>query len=146
MLSNFGVMFFDDPAAAFGNLRKALRRDGRLAFLCWRTRDENPSFTIGFTEVAAVPGLREMPGPDAAFSLADTGRAQTITTAARRRASLFTVAASARELEKLLEQVLTTPASKPSGRDWPTQVCERVLARFQELRFAPEALSGSRID
>jgi len=23
-------MFFDDPAAAFGNLRKALRRGGRL--------------------------------------------------------------------------------------------------------------------
>jgi ubiquinone/menaquinone biosynthesis C-methylase UbiE len=41
VLSSFGVMFFDDPAAAFGNLRKALRRGGRLAFLCWRTREEN---------------------------------------------------------------------------------------------------------
>src|SRR5947209_4475615 len=30
VLSSFGVMFFDDPAAAFGNLRKALRRAGRL--------------------------------------------------------------------------------------------------------------------
>ena len=75
VLSTFGVMFFDDPAAAFANLRKALRRGGRLAFLCWRTRDENPFFTIGFAEAAAVLGLREMPGPDAAFSLAGTGRA-----------------------------------------------------------------------
>ena len=75
VLSTFGVMFFDDPAAAFGNLRKALRRGGRLAFLCWRSRDENPFFTFGFAEAAAVLGLREMPGPDAAFSLADTGRA-----------------------------------------------------------------------
>ena len=74
VLSNFGVMFFDDPAAAFGNLRKALRRGGRLAFLCWRTRDENPFFTFGFAAAAAVLGLREMSGPDAAFSLADTGR------------------------------------------------------------------------
>jgi SAM-dependent methyltransferase len=74
VLSNFGVMFFDDPAAAFGNLRKALRRGGRLAFVCWRTRAENPVFTIGFAEVAAVLGLREMPGPGAAFSLAGTGR------------------------------------------------------------------------
>jgi SAM-dependent methyltransferase len=74
VLSNFGVMFFDDPAAAFGNLRKALRRGGRLAFLCWRTRDENPFFTIGFAEAAAVLNLRELPGPPAAFSLADTGR------------------------------------------------------------------------
>jgi SAM-dependent methyltransferase len=76
VLSNFGVMFFDDPAAAFGNLRKALRHGGRLAFLCWRTRDENPFFTMGFAEAAAVLNLRELPGPSAAaFSLADTARA-----------------------------------------------------------------------
>ena len=74
VLSNFGVMFFDDPAAAFANLRKALRRGGRLAFLCWRARDENPFFTIGFAEAAAVLGLRELTGPAAAFSLADSGR------------------------------------------------------------------------
>ena len=74
VLSKFGVMFFDDPAAAFGNLRKALRRGGRLAFLCWRTREENPIFTIGFAEAAAALRLRELTGPSAAFSLADTGR------------------------------------------------------------------------
>jgi len=77
-LSNFGVMFFDDSAAAFGNLRKALRRGGRLAFLCWRTRDENPFFTVGFAEAAAALNLRELPGPPAAFSLADTGRVGTL--------------------------------------------------------------------
>ncbi len=74
VLSSFGVMFFDDAAAAFANLRRALRRGGRLAFLCWRTREENPVFTTGFAEAAAVLGLREMPGPGAAFSLAGTGR------------------------------------------------------------------------
>ena len=70
VLSNFGVMFFDDPAAAFANLRKALRRGGRLAFLGWRTRDENPFFAIGFAEAAVVLGLRELSGPSAAFSVA----------------------------------------------------------------------------
>jgi SAM-dependent methyltransferase len=74
VVSNFGVMFFDDPAAAFGNLRQALRRGGRLAFLCWRTRDENPFFTLGYAEAAAALGRRERRGPDAAFSLADPGR------------------------------------------------------------------------
>ena len=74
VLSSFGVMFFDD-AAAFANFRRALRRGGRLAFLCWRTREENPVFTTGFAGAAAALGLREMPGPGAAFSLADTGRA-----------------------------------------------------------------------
>ena len=73
VLSKFGVMFFDDPAAAFANLRKALRRGGRLAFLCWRTRDENPLFTIGFAEAAAVLGLRELTGRPL-LSLAGTGR------------------------------------------------------------------------
>ena len=78
VLSSFGVMFFDDPAAAFGNLRNALRRGGRLAFTCWRTRAENPVFTTGFAEAAAVVGLREMPGPGAAFSLASTGRVEAL--------------------------------------------------------------------
>jgi SAM-dependent methyltransferase len=74
VLSNFGVMFFDDPAAAFGNLRKALRRGGRLAFLCWRSRDENPFFMIGFAEAAAALNYSQLPGLPAAFSLADTSR------------------------------------------------------------------------
>jgi SAM-dependent methyltransferase len=74
VLSSFGVMFFDDPAAAFANLGKALRRGGRLAFLCWRTREENPIFTTGFAGAAAILGLRELPGPSAAFSLAGTGQ------------------------------------------------------------------------
>jgi ubiquinone/menaquinone biosynthesis C-methylase UbiE len=33
-LSRFGVMFFADPVAAFGNVHRALRPGGRLAFLC----------------------------------------------------------------------------------------------------------------
>jgi SAM-dependent methyltransferase len=74
MLSNFGLMFFDDPAAAFGNVRKALRRGGRLAFLCWRARAENPFFATGFAEAAIVLNLCELPGPTAAFSLADVGQ------------------------------------------------------------------------
>lgn len=39
--SRFGVMFFDDPARAFANIRKALAEGGRLAFVCWRTFKEN---------------------------------------------------------------------------------------------------------
>jgi hypothetical protein len=33
-----------------------------------------PIFTFGFAEAAAILGLRELPGPSSAFSLADTGR------------------------------------------------------------------------
>jgi hypothetical protein len=47
VLSTFGVMFFDDPAAASGNLRKALRRDGRLAFLAGAPAMRIPSLPSG---------------------------------------------------------------------------------------------------
>ncbi|NJC70619.1 class I SAM-dependent methyltransferase [Planosporangium thailandense] len=46
VISSFGVMFFDDPAAAFGNLRTALRPGGRLAFLCWQDALRNEVFAI----------------------------------------------------------------------------------------------------
>ena len=36
--SRFGVMFFDDPKAAFSNLR---RTQGRLAFVCWQPFVDN---------------------------------------------------------------------------------------------------------
>jgi SAM-dependent methyltransferase len=39
--SRFGIMFFADPVAAFSNIRRSLRASGRLAFVCWRTLEEN---------------------------------------------------------------------------------------------------------
>jgi ubiquinone/menaquinone biosynthesis C-methylase UbiE len=40
--SQFGVMFFADPAASFRNIHKAMKKDGRLVFVCWRGAFENP--------------------------------------------------------------------------------------------------------
>ncbi|MCX7356568.1 MAG: class I SAM-dependent methyltransferase [Alphaproteobacteria bacterium] len=39
--SRFGVMFFDDTAAAFAKIRAAMNSDGRIVFICWRTFAEN---------------------------------------------------------------------------------------------------------
>jgi SAM-dependent methyltransferase len=41
VFSRFGVMFFDDPVAGFTNIHKALKPEGRLAFVCWRPAPEN---------------------------------------------------------------------------------------------------------
>ncbi|MDP3494568.1 MAG: class I SAM-dependent methyltransferase [Hyphomonadaceae bacterium] len=41
VFSRFGVMFFNDPVAAFRNLRRALTSNGRLTFVCWRPFAEN---------------------------------------------------------------------------------------------------------
>jgi ubiquinone/menaquinone biosynthesis C-methylase UbiE len=46
MISSFGVMFFDDPAAAFARMAATLRRHGRLAFLCWQHDMHNELFAI----------------------------------------------------------------------------------------------------
>jgi SAM-dependent methyltransferase len=58
--SRFGVMFFDDPVAGFGNLRSAVRTGGRLAFVCWREREKNPWM---WTAMAASAHLIELPPP-----------------------------------------------------------------------------------
>ena len=36
LISQFGLMFFDDPVRAFTNIRHALTTDGRAAFVCWQ--------------------------------------------------------------------------------------------------------------
>jgi SAM-dependent methyltransferase len=82
--SRFGVMFFADPVAAFTNLRRALVPGGRIAFVCWRSVQENPFMTA--PAVAASkhfppqpPFDPTAPGP---FALADRGRLDGILAAA----------------------------------------------------------------
>lgn len=41
-MSQFGVLFFDEPARAFANIGSHLEHGGRLGFSCWRTMGENP--------------------------------------------------------------------------------------------------------
>jgi SAM-dependent methyltransferase len=41
VISRFGLMFFDDPVAAFTNLRQATQRGGRLVFVCWQPMEAN---------------------------------------------------------------------------------------------------------
>jgi SAM-dependent methyltransferase len=40
-MSRFGTMFFDDPAAAFANIRRALRPAGRLVMMVWQAAQRN---------------------------------------------------------------------------------------------------------
>jgi len=60
VFSRFGVMFFDDPDAAFRNLKAALRPAGRAIFVCWRSLEESEFFAI---PIAAA--LRRVPPPAA---------------------------------------------------------------------------------
>ena len=71
VVSRFGVMFFDDPAAAFANIRVAAEPGATLAFVCWRGIEENPMFTLGTSvlldrlDPKPEPSAPDAPGPTA---------------------------------------------------------------------------------
>jgi SAM-dependent methyltransferase len=84
VVSRFGVMFFEDPVAAFANLRGALRAGGALRAATFRAPAENPFMTTA--ERAAAPLLPDVPPrrPDAPgqFAFADRARVKGILSAA----------------------------------------------------------------
>ena len=59
IVSRFGVMFFDDPVAAFANLRRAAHRDAELELIAWRSPEENSFMTTA--ERAAAPFMPQIP-------------------------------------------------------------------------------------
>lgn len=63
--SRFGVMFFDDPVAAFAHLRSALAPGGRLAFVCWRPLAENAWARVPLEGANSVLGPGDPTPPDA---------------------------------------------------------------------------------
>lgn len=73
VFSRFGMMFFDEPRAAFANLCQALRPGGRLSFVCWRALEENELDALPLA--AAAPHLPQellrRAAQSAPFSLSD---------------------------------------------------------------------------
>lgn len=76
VFSRFGVMFFDDPVAAFSNIRSALKDTGRMTFLCWREPAINPWMAVpGAAVQPFMPPDAPVPAPDdpGPFRFADAG-------------------------------------------------------------------------
>ena len=77
--SRFGVMFFEEPVAAFSALRNSLKPGGKLGFVCWREPKLNPFFNAPMEAALTVlpapaPSAPDAPGP---FGLADDNVIQT---------------------------------------------------------------------
>jgi SAM-dependent methyltransferase len=75
--SRFGVMFFEDPVAAFANIRSGLRPGARVAFVCWRQLAENPWMTVPIAAVLPLlpaPPTPPAPGAPGPFAFADRDR------------------------------------------------------------------------
>jgi len=66
--SRMGVMFFADPAAAFRNIKGALKPGGRLVFACWAPLAENRHWLISYNIALRhlgppAPASTNEPGP-----------------------------------------------------------------------------------
>jgi SAM-dependent methyltransferase len=68
IISRFGLMFFENPVAAFANMARGLKLQGRLIFAAWGPAAGNPWFTIPRDAAIArlgkpAPGDPFAPGP-----------------------------------------------------------------------------------
>lgn len=64
VISNYGVMFFDDPDTAFARIAAVTRADGRLAFLSWQDDTQNEMFAIPERVFAAYGRLPDVNADD----------------------------------------------------------------------------------
>ncbi len=79
-ISQFGVMFFDEPAAAFHNIRRHPVDGGRLGFACWQSVERNPWFVGPALAPWVSPPPPPAPGksPTGPFSFSDPARVAAI--------------------------------------------------------------------
>lgn len=143
--SRFGVMFFADPVAAFANLRRALRPDGRLGFVCWRPLAENPWMSEPLE--AARPLLPPLPPPDplapGPFAFASDARVRAILGGAGFREveiRAFDMLIGNGDLAATLELTLRVGPlgaalrDNPSYKDRLADTVRATLARFETPR------------
>ncbi|MFT3854501.1 MAG: methyltransferase domain-containing protein [Ilumatobacteraceae bacterium] len=67
-ISRFGVMFFEDPAAAFANIARSVRSGGRLVAVVWQHQDASEFQWLSIdvaVRVAAEHGVTLRPRPAA---------------------------------------------------------------------------------
>jgi SAM-dependent methyltransferase len=147
--SRMGVMFFADPAAAFRNIKGALKPGGQLVFACWAPIAENRHWLISY-DVAlrhlgppAPPPAHE-PGP---LAFGDPDYINRVLTAAGfaeiavERAHPTIICGSPEEEAR---QALTMgPTARLIEAKSPDEATRQAIARDIEAVFAAEAAAGS---
>jgi SAM-dependent methyltransferase len=147
--SRMGVMFFADPAAAFRNIKSALRPGGRLAFACWAPLAENRHWLISY-DVALrhlgppAPLPAHEPGP-LAFGDPDYIRgvlaAAGFAEIAVKRAHPTIICGSPEEEAR--QALMMGPTARLIEAKNPDDAARQTIAREIEAAFAAEAASGS---
>ncbi|MEL7258245.1 MAG: class I SAM-dependent methyltransferase, partial [Pseudomonadota bacterium] len=65
IVSRFGIMFFEDPYAAFANIATALAPGGKITFITWAGLPENPWFRLPIEFAKTRVGSPPPPDPRA---------------------------------------------------------------------------------
>ena len=142
-ISQFGVMFFDEPEAAFANIRRQMVAGGRLGFACWRAPDLNPWLPGPALADVVPPPPPPAPGksPTHPFSLSDPERTAGILEASGWRAA--TVASHDLVVTVDRDTIVDDEALAFSGV--PTDSFDAAWKAI-ERRLAPITRDDGRID
>ena len=157
LFSRFGVMFFADPAAAFANMRRALRPTGRLAFVCWQSVFENPWMLVPLQVVSQHTTLPAPPGPGAPgpFAFSDPDRVRDIlATAGFREIAIDDVreellVGEGRDLDAVVDFVLqlgpVSAAMRESNLTAGSPQCAALVHGIREALAEYQTLGGVRM-
>jgi SAM-dependent methyltransferase len=134
-ISQLGVMFFDEPLAAFGAIRAGLRQGGRLVFACWQEVEHNPWHTGTALRPFVPPPKLPAPGksPVGPFSLGDDEYARDIVGGAgfsgveSEEVNLTVRAPASAVVDRSLFGFMGVPAERMEEAD---AAIDRHLARF----------------
>jgi SAM-dependent methyltransferase len=82
--SRFGIMFFKDPVRAFANIRRAVRPNGVLTCVAWRSETDNPFMVTGELATGSLVQWPERAAPTTPgqFAFADAAHVERILGAA----------------------------------------------------------------
>jgi SAM-dependent methyltransferase len=152
IFSRFGVMFFQDPRAAFANLARTLVPGGRVGFHCWKTFQDNPWMTVPFFAALQhvpppAPPAPDAPGP---FAFADADRVRGILTAAglaeidfESRADAITLGGGS--LDEAVGFAMQMGPASIVLRDVAPDVVEKVRASIREALVPYQSAEGVRM-
>jgi SAM-dependent methyltransferase len=145
VVSRFGTMFFDDPVAAFANLRRALRPGGRLAVVAWQGPFENEwsavAVKVAIAQFGRSPDLGE-PGGPGPFAFADGDRfGRVVTEGGFRDVTLGAITRPmlmGSDAEEVAGMVAATPQGQGLFAGQPETKVQAAVAGLRDA-FAPYA-------
>ncbi len=139
VISRMGVMFFDDPVAAFANLRATSAVDARLAFACWQSVASNRWLRVVaevFQPYLSEPVPVPPPGAPGPMAFADDDHVRELLTAAgwqdvelvdsRRRLTISAVG-----IEGAMQQLLNASVGRVVTQLVPAEAREQALTALR---------------